>query len=249
MKNWLSPFLAILGIGILLELLVRSQTIETYILAAPTEILKSLINDRAEYIEGLKQTFTCSLIGFLLSFILGFCVASIFEFIPWAKRAFYPLASFFQTVPIIALAPMMVIWFGFGAPTVIASSFICSLFPVIANMMTGLQKTPTPFLELFQIYQASSWQTFRKLKLPFSLPYLFAGLKISAGLAVIGAVVGEFVGGGGIGAIVDSARTQQRVDKVFAAVILISLMGVFFIAGISILSRAFQKLYEPHSKA
>jgi NitT/TauT family transport system permease protein len=148
-----------------------------------------------------------------------------------------PYATFFQTVPVIALAPVLVIWFGFGRPTVVASAFIVSLFPIIANSLLGLQSTDPLLLDLFKLYRASRFQTLWKLQWPASLPAIFGGLRIASGLAVIGAVVGEFIAGGGLGEVVDSARTQQRLDKVFAAVLLSSILGLLLVVLIDFISR------------
>jgi NitT/TauT family transport system permease protein len=152
------------------------------------------------------------------------------------QRAFYPYAIFFQTVPLIAVAPLLVIWFGFGLETVIASAFVASVFPVIANTLSGILSTDPPLRDLFKLYGASPLVTLFKLRLPAALPQVFTGLRVSAGLAVVGAIVGEFIAGGGLGSVVDVARTQQRIDKVFAAVLLASLLGLGLFGLINLLS-------------
>ena len=143
---------------------------------------------------------------------------------------FLPFAIFFQTIPIIAIAPLLVIYFGFGAPTAIASSTIVGIFPMIANCVVSLSSTPRELLQLFELYKSSRWQTFWKLQLPNAYLGIFSGIKVCAGLCVIGAVAGEFVGGGGIGALIDSARTQQRLDIVYASLLLLSLIGLLLMA-------------------
>ena len=176
------------------------------------------------------------ILGFLLSILVGVVAAIFFSISSFLRRAVYPYAVFFQTVPIIAIAPILVIWFGFGQPTVIASSFIASIFPVIASTLMGLQSTDPHLVDLFSLYGASRKDYLLKLKIPFALPHIFSGLRISAGLAIVGAIVGEFIGGGGLGSIVDSARTQQRLDLVFAAAMMSSLLGLVFIGFINYLS-------------
>jgi NitT/TauT family transport system permease protein len=150
---------------------------------------------------------------------------------------FYPYAIFFQTVPIIAIAPLLVIWLGYGIPTVVASSFIVSVFPVIANSVMGLLGTEPLWLDLFKLMDASRIQTLFRLRVPAALPQIFAGFRIAAGLAVIGAIVGEFIAGTGLGGLVDSARNQQRVDRVFAAVILAAVLGIVYFSLVSLLTR------------
>ena len=133
-------------------------------------------------------------------------------------------------VPLVAIAPMLVIWFGYGAPSVIAAACIVSIFPVIAGTLDGLQSVDPGLRELFGIHRASRLRTWWLLGLPASLPQIFTGLRVAAGLAVIGAVVGEFVGAYGgsrapLGAVIISALKQNRTDVVFAAVVLASALG------------------------
>jgi NitT/TauT family transport system permease protein len=120
--------------------------------------------------------------------------------------------------------------------TVIASAFLVSIFPVIANTLTGIVSTDPALRDLFKLYGASTWATLFKLRFPAALPEILTGLRVAAGLAVIGAIVGEFIGGQGLGSVVDVARTQQRVDKVFAAVLLASLLGLALFGLINLVS-------------
>ena len=169
-----------------------------------------------------------------------FCRGDVFRYrlssSDLARRAFYPYAVFFQTVPIISIAPLLVIWFGFGQPTVIASAAIVSVFPIIASTLLGLKSTEPSLLDLFKLYTASNRQTLWMLKIPFALPQIFSGLRIASGLAVVGAIVGEFIGGGGLGSVVDAARTQQKIDRVFAAVLISSLLGVVLVGAVNFIS-------------
>ena len=118
------------------------------------------------------------------------------------------------------------IWFGYGTRTVVASAFVVSIFPVIANTLSGILSTEPALRDLFRLYGASTFVTLWKLRFPAALPQILTGLRVASGLAVIGAIVGEFIGGQGLGSVVDVARTQQRVDKVFAAVLLASVLGL-----------------------
>ena len=232
-----APLAPLLFGSFILEFLVRSKFVPSYILPAPSEIAISLYTDRFEYLMGFFATAKAALIGLVLSFVAGTSAALLLSLSPWLRKAFLPYATFFQTVPIIAIAPVLVIWFGFGPPTVIASSFIVSLFPIIANSMLGLQSAEPRLLDLFRIHRASRLATLWKLQLPAALPAIFSGLRIASGLAVIGAIVGEFIAGGGLGEVVDAARTQQRLDKVFAAVFLSSFLGLFLVVLIDFISR------------
>lgn len=235
--RFLIALIPLFVVGGVLELLVRIGVVPVYILPSPSSVLISLGTDFSEFAKGFRATAIGAVLGLALSFIIGTTAAIALSLSDTLRRAFLPYATFFQTVPIIALAPVLVIWFGFGRPTVVASAFICSVFPIIANSMMGLQSTDSALRDLFRIHGASKMQTLWKLQIPAALPAVFAGLRIASGLAVIGAVVGEFIAGGGLGEVVDAARTQQRLDKVFAAVLLSSLLGLILVALIDFVSR------------
>lgn len=218
--------------------------IKSYIFPSPLEVIKTLITDREDLWRALKSTTFSTLVGLSLSLFVGLSVSLVLSISKILKKTLLPYFIFFQTVPLIALAPLLVIWFGFGTPTVVASSFLVSLFPVINNSLLGLQSTDRNLEDLFSIYRASVWKRYKLLKIPFALPYIFSGLRIASGLAVVGAIVGEFIAGGGLGGLVDVARTQQRVDKVFAAVLISSLLGLLLVALINFLSWATLKRWH-----
>jgi NitT/TauT family transport system permease protein len=195
-----------------------------------------MLDSRQELAQAMLKTSAAALIGFGLSTLAGISIAVLLSSSPLIQRAFYPYAVFFQTVPIIAIAPLLVIWFGYGMRTVIASAFVVSIFPVIANALSGILATDPALRDLFRLYGASTRVTLFKLRFPAALPQILTGLRVAAGLAVIGAIVGEFIGGEGLGSIVDVARTQQRVDKVFAAVLLASVLGLTLFGMINLIS-------------
>jgi len=235
-SSLLPPLLPlILGMA-LAEIAVRSGWVPSYLIPAPSEVIRSLIDDRVELAVAAWTTLSSALVGLLLSFTTGTLFAIALSSWDLARRAFYPYAVFFQTVPIIAIAPLLVIWFGFGQPTLIASAAIVSVFPIIASTLLGLKSTEPALIDLFTLYSASARQMLLMLKIPFALPQIFSGLRIASGLAVVGAIVGEFIGGGGLGSVVDSARTQQRIDRVFAAVLISALLGAVLVGAVNLIS-------------
>lgn len=233
----LIPLLPLVVLAALAECLVRFGVLPSYLVPTPSDVLMTLWIDAEELTVAVATTGLCSVIGLMLSFIAGSAVAIVLSVSNLLRRALYPYAVFFQTVPVISVAPLLVVWFGFGKPTVIASAFLVSIFPVIASTMLGFASTERNLLDLFRLYGATRRQTLWSLRLPSALPQILGGLRIAAGLAVIGAIVGEFIGGGGLGSVVDVARTQQRVDKVFAAVLLSSALGFVLVAAINQLSK------------
>lgn len=227
-----------------LEICVQTEILNSSLIPAPSDVARVLSELGPDFQAAFFESFGNVLAGFGLSVVFGILAASLFSLSDLLRRAILPFAIFFQTVPIIAIAPLLVIYFGFGATTVIASSFIVSLFPIIANTLLGMENTTSSLRDLFSIYKATPWQSLWHLKLPSAFNSIYAGFKVSAGLAIIGAVAGEFVAGGGLGALIDSARTQQRVDIVFAALLLLSLMGLILMATLAGIRQALLR-YRP----
>jgi NitT/TauT family transport system permease protein len=232
LRSVIPPLIPLFILTLAAEILVRSQIVPSYLLPAPSQVLTALLTNTEEFARAALETLASAAAGLGLSVILGVGLALVFSSSSFLGRALYPYAVFFQTVPLIAIAPLLVIWFGFGAPTVIAASLIASVFPVIANTLAGLWSADHELVELFRLYGAGRFAVLFKLRLPSALPQIFTGIRIAGGLAMIGAIVGEFIAGGGLGGLIDAARVQQRVDKVFAAVLIASFAGIIITASI-----------------
>lgn len=236
-QNLFLPLIVGIAAAVVGEMLTRGGLIAGYLLPAPSDVLRALAMDADELWRGFLSTALSASVGWFASAVFGFAAALVMSLSDSVRRALMPYAVFFQTVPVIALAPVLVIWFGFGRPTVIASAFIVSIFPVIASTLLGLRSTDALLVELFRSYRARPLTVFWRLRLPAALPAIFGGLRVAAGLAVIGAVVGEFIAGGGLGEVIDAARTQQRLDRVFAAVGLSSALGLIMVSTINVVAR------------
>lgn len=234
-SKFVLPLLPLVVAGAVAEIAVRRNWVPAYLVPAPSKIARTLLRER-DLRVGFAETALASLAGFALSAAAGLVIAIALSSARWVQRTFYPWAVLFQTVPIIAIAPMLVIWIGFGMPTVITSAFIVSVFPVIANALSGLLSTEPALVDLFRLYGAGRAEMLLKLRLPFALPSILTGLRVAGGLAVIGAIVGEFITGGGLGGIIDASRTQQRVDKVFAVLLLASALGMALLGVVNLIS-------------
>jgi NitT/TauT family transport system permease protein len=233
-----APPLATFAIGVALaELVIRALDVSPLILPRPSSVFTAATSEAGPLLSALGATARAVLAGLLLSSTLGVAAAIALASSPWMKRAFYPYAIFFQIVPIVAIAPLLVIWFGYGPRAVVAAAAVVSVFPVIANTLAGLLSVDPALVDLFRLHGASRLATLWKLRLPWALPYLLTGLRIAAGLAVIGAIVGEFVGGGGLGVVVLGAMRQQRTDLVFAAIGYASLLGLALFGAVGLASR------------
>ena len=237
MRKAIAAAIPFLVVTIAVEWLVRAGWIKAFLVPPPSAVFETVLRDWRELFLALAKTSTGAIVGFALSAFAGVAIAVFLSSSRAIQEAFYPYAVFFQTVPIIAIAPLLVIWFGYGLRTVVASAFIVSIFPVIANTLNGILSTDPALRDLFRLYGASPAVTLWKLRFPAALPQILTGLRIAGGLAVIGAIVGEFIGGQGLGSVIDVARTQQRTDKVFAAVLLASVLGLALFGLINIVSR------------
>lgn len=233
--DFLPPLAPLAVATILAELAVRGGWVASFLVPAPSQVFATLLKDWPELSQAMAQTAVAALWGFVLSSAAGVTIAIVLSSTRWVQRAFYPYAVFFQTVPIIAIAPLLVIWVGWDR-TAAASAFIVSIFPVIANTLVGLLSTDPALRDLFRLYGARPAATLMKLRLPYALPNILTGLRIAAGLAVIGAIVGEFITGGGLGGIIQVSRQQQRVDKIFAGLLLASSLGLLLFWTIGLVS-------------
>jgi ABC-type nitrate/sulfonate/bicarbonate transport system permease component len=227
LQQVLAPALVIVALLTLWELVVREFDVKPYVLPAPTSIVREAVENRDILLPNLRVTFTEMLLGFGLGAAVGISLGIVIASSPVFRRALLPLVIASQTVPIIALAPVLVIWFGYDMlPRVLVTALI-AFFPLTVNTVAGLRSVDPELTRLFRSLNASRLQTFRKLTFPSGLPYIFAGLKVAATLSVIGATVGEWVGADkGLGYQIVTDTSQLETTRVFAAILLLSLSGI-----------------------
>ncbi len=237
------PPVGVLIAGVLLiELYVRWRNTPIYLVPRPSQVLRTLFDEREYLRSALWVTTKAALIGFAASAVFGVALAIVLASSVWVRRAFAPYTVLFQTVPIIAIAPMLSIWLAPGLKAVAACAFIVSVFPVIANTLAGLVSTDPALLDLFRLYGAGRAAAMFKLRFPSSLPSVFTGLQVAAGLTVIGTVVAEFLVGElgeaqGLGVVIVSASHNGHSDRVFAAVLLASALGLAMFGTVNLVGR------------
>ena len=220
------------------QLAVVLLDVPAYIIPSPTEIGGELVVEGPELVEDLAWTMLEAILGFLFGSGIAILTAVIFVHVPIVERAAFPWAIVLQTVPIIAIAPLLTIWFGFGLmPKVTISAIIC-FFPVLVNTTRGLRAVSSEAFELMRVLSASRLQILRRLRIPSSLPFVFAGLRVAATLSVIGAIVAEFTGSDrGIGYVIVQASYRLDTRLMFAAIVLSCLGGILFFGFIGWLER------------
>jgi NitT/TauT family transport system permease protein len=174
------------------DLGVRLSGVPEFLIPSPAAVGRALVANREALLAASLSTGRAAIAGFLLSLVVGCLLAFVMAQARVLELSLYPYAIFLQTVPIIAIAPIIILWFGSGLRSIIVISFIISLFPIITNATHGLTALPPEWRELMAVYDASWWQRLTRLQLPAAVPSIVTGAKISAGLSVVGAIVGEY---------------------------------------------------------
>ena len=238
--------LAPVGVGLLMllvwELGVRLTNTPPYLLPGPIVVLQALVQDWSLLWPSWIITLKIALTALLAATVSGLFVAILFAQSKWIERSFFPYAVLLQTTPVVAIAPLIIIWFKdntFGALVVCA--WLVAFFPIVSNTVLGLNSVNPSLVNLFKMSKASRWQTLLYLRLPSSLPYFLSGLRISGGLALIGAVVAEFVAGAGgtqagLAYQILMAGYTLKIPRMFAALILITFSGVAIFTALTLLS-------------
>ena len=227
------------------------------ILPSPVSVLKAGVRIREPLVAATVRTSLAAIMGLLVSSICGILAAFVFSISVTVRRSLYPYAVLLQTVPIIAIAPIVILTFGRGFFSIAIIASIISLFPVITNTTTGLLQTDQNLAEFFRLHRATWLQTLLKLRLPSALPYMITGIRIASGTAIVGAVVGEFfVGSGqpGLGSVIRAKTESLELPELYATVATTTALGTLVFMSISaageyVLDRWFgMSLEAQHSK-
>ncbi len=246
-----SVVLILLGLW---ELAVQQDTIadllglEPFLIPAPSEIADSLWVDRALLAENAWVTLREVIGGFGVALMLGVGVATVMHLSPLLRRAFYPLVVASQTVPVIVIAPIFVVWFGFGIGPILAVIALICFFPITVNTLDGLSTVDPEQRKLMRTLGARPLQTFARLEAPTALPYLFSGAKIAVAVAVIGAVFGEWSGSGsGLGHLMLVDNAQLEIPRMFAAIAVLSAIAIAMFMLLAVTERRLAWWGEPGS--
>ncbi|WP_374629518.1 ABC transporter permease [Pannonibacter indicus] len=220
---------------------VNAYNVPHYILPSPARVAQSLYTDWGTLSGALWVTVKITLTALLLALVGGVGLAVLMTQSRWIELAIYPYAVILQVTPIVAIAPLILIYAPTTQTALLICAFIVAFFPVLSNTTQGLKSTDHNLLNLFELYGASRWQTLLYLKLPAALPYFLAGLRIAGGLALIAAVVAEFAAGSagaqsGLAYRLLESQFRLNIPRLFAALILLSLTGVVIFAATSLVS-------------
>src|SRR5438309_651827 len=233
--GWLPAALIVLVLLGVWEGYVRLWAVPKWLLPAPSVIAMTLVVSRALLLDHTLVTLLEVVVGFGLSLLCGVLLACGIAVSRTLERALYPFVIASQMVPIIVIAPLLLIWVGYGLTPKIIVVALTAFFPIVVNMVDGLRSVDPDAVNLLRTMGASRWQIFVKVQVPTSLPFLFSGLRVAMAVSVIGAVIGEWMGSSqGLGYLMIRSKPQFLTERVFAAIVVLSVMGValFVLVGI-----------------
>jgi len=243
--GWLQrflPFLVLLLALLAWEALVRINKIPHYILPAPTLVLQTLWANLGSLMTSWLFTMKITFGALLLAVVGGVFLATLFSLNKWVELSLFPFAIVLQVTPIVAIAPLILIFIDSTTVALLLCAWIVAFFPILSNTVVGLRSADHNLRDLLILYRASPWQTLRYLLVPSAMPYFIAGLKIAGGLSLIGAVVAEFTAGAagketGLASRILEASFRTEIPKMFAALVLVSLTGVLIYLIFNLVSR------------
>ena len=229
-KNKVYPIIFFIVLLLIWETVSRFEVFPPFILPSPSSIIISLITDFTSMQYDILITLYEALTGFIIAIILSVAIAVAMDSIIGFKKTIYPVIIISQTVPIIIIAPLFIIWFGYGyAPKIIIVTLIC-FFPITISLLQGLIAVDKELIDLLRSMGASKFQIYKFVKIPSAMPGFFSGLKIAATYSIMGATIGEWVGGkSGLGVYMIRAKQAFETDRVFAAIIIIVILSILLL--------------------
>ena len=236
----LAPIIFVVLLLIIWQVVVTAGGIEKYIMPAPTDVIKVLVTEFKTIIPHILATLYEGMVGFLIAIVLSIILAIIMDRFSLVKKALYPVLVISQTIPTVALAPLFIIWFGFGAlPKIIVVVIVC-FFPIVISIVDGLEGVDKDLINHFKLMGASKLKVFLHLKLPYGMINFFSGMRIAATYSIMGAVIGEWLGGDkGLGVYMTRARSAYALDKMFAAIVIIVVISMAIFLLVSLMEKVF----------
>jgi NitT/TauT family transport system permease protein len=239
-------YLAPVAVGVLVlglwQALVQLYQVPSYLVPSPLLVLQTLIQDWGLLSASLLVTLKIALLALIAAVVLGVLLAFVFVQSRVIEASLFPYAILLQVTPVVSIAPLIIIWVEEPTAALVICATIVAIFPVISNTTVGLRSVDPDLLDLFRLCRATRWQTLARLRIPSALPYFFAGLRVSSGLALIGAVVAEFVAGtggtsSGLAYQILLAGLNLNIPRLFAALLLITVAGVLLFLLVTLLAR------------
>lgn len=242
-KVW-APVLFVAALLLVWEVWLRVDPASPAVMVPPSTILNTIFDSFSLLLSHTWATFSEITGGFLLSTAVGVALGTLITISKWTRQAFYPNLVFFQLIPKAAVAPLFMLWLGFGTTSIVAFAVFMSFFPIALATATGLENTRHEAVRLCQSLTASQWQIFTRVRLPFALPYIFSGLKVGMTMSMIGAVIGEFITAQqGLGYVILFASSAGASAPLYAALFILALLGISLYACVLLAERVAQLWY------
>ena len=236
--TWVWPALLIAALLVVWQVIVALRHVPAWLLPPPTTIARALIDDRALLFTNARATLAEVLLGFVVALVVGVLLGIAIASVPVVARAVYPLVITSQVIPIPAIAPLMLIWFGYGIMPKVVVTALIGFFPIVVNTVDGIRSTDPDTLDLLRTLRAGAWARLRYAQLPNALPSIFSGSRIAMTACITGAVFAELTGSSrGLGYLLHRAGGQFLTARVFAIIVVLSLMGVILFALLALLER------------
>jgi NitT/TauT family transport system permease protein len=240
--GWIVPVVSIAAFLLVWEAIIRLFEVPIYLLPPPSKVFHVAIGQSGFLFKHAISTSWAILLGFGIAFAIGIPVATLMVYSASFSRAIYPILITAQVLPKVALAPLFIVWFGFGLIPKVVMTFLIAFFPIVVDTLSGLKSVRPESLMLLRSMGASRWQSFWKVRLPTALPHIFSGLKIAMTFAVVGAIVAEFVASdAGLGYVLVDARANLDMVMVFAAIFWLIALGFLFYFAVEYAERIFVK--------
>jgi NitT/TauT family transport system permease protein/putative hydroxymethylpyrimidine transport system permease protein len=237
-RRWLLPLLAIVVLLGIWELYVKASGVNSLVLPSPVDVLRALIDDRGTLWHNLKTTAAEILLGLVLGAVLALSVAVGLHFSRLFREAFYPLLVASQAIPIPILAPLLVLWLGFGVLPKLVVVALVSFFPILVTTLSALETVDPDLIKLMATFDAGRLQTFWRVELPSALPGLFAGAKLAAVFSVLAAILGEQAGAtSGLGLLLNITESNYEMAEAFATVFVLSAFAILLFALLTVAER------------
>lgn len=250
-SRWIAPTLTVSLVLIIWQAVCSVGLVPSFLLPSPVQVIRALVDDAPLLASHAGVTILEAIIGLALGVACGFIVAVLMDRFKLVYRALDPLITLSQTIPTVAIAPLLVLWFGYGLEPKILLVVLTTFFPITVALASGFRMVDPDVIDLMRTMNASRWQIFRYAKLPAAADQFFAGLRISATYAVVGAVVAEWLGGfTGLGVYMTRVRKSYSYDKMFAVILLISALSLLLMGLVSLLRRVcmpWEKAERNHS--
>ncbi|HWV36011.1 MAG TPA: ABC transporter permease [Thermomicrobiales bacterium] len=236
--RWIWPLLLLLALGVIWEVAVRIEDTPRWMLPPPSAVAESFRDDWRLLLHHTRVTLGEVVVGFAIALVAGIVTGMVIDSSRITERAVYPLLIASQTIPMVVLAPLFLIWFGYGLLPKVLITALVAYFPLAVNTVDGLRSADRETLSLLRSLGANGWMRFRLAKMPAALPSIFSGARIAVAFCVTGAVFGELVGAkAGLGYLMERSASQFQTARVFAAIFILAFMGVALFSAVALLER------------